>query len=485
MEWYTITLGWNGTRDNVVAVAHPSKAFFMTFVFKFKSCTRNIFIYFEGRGHYLFASLSPFWRNCCDSIESKRYPGRIEIIACIQNRAAVQIADHISLYQPNDISSRQMISSVPFLCLMLLLGLDAVSPSATSDGTVNQLGVASASYLRGSLGEGSNNAIVPARSTLDTPPSPRLLSIIKYHGADVTEDSTSITIPLRVFLSNTPRILEDVSKFEQAVVDFISVNSNEASLLKDGVVRFISASVLDQRLIWEEDTSSIGLEVHFQADASVPNDIHRNKLKKATQKLLYTRSDVFQAYLEKSPKGIAENDEAESVALTWSVPPPVGFATTAIGLCGIVASVGYLFWKMRTNQPAVREETKPAPQPTEINSKPTLETSESFANDSYLDHSLTFPMQYHESPAEEWDDVSGPDDITDDGSFNASVAFCPSVLQRGHELSAFRANIADNTDSDSEDEEDDVDASVGKFRSPPLSPEALQEFDMALRRAEF
>jgi len=24
MEWYTITLGWNGTRDNVVAVAHLS-----------------------------------------------------------------------------------------------------------------------------------------------------------------------------------------------------------------------------------------------------------------------------------------------------------------------------------------------------------------------------------------------------------------------------------------------------------------------------
>jgi len=397
------------------------------------------------------------------------------------------ISAYISLYQPNDITSRQMISSVPFLCLMLLLGLDAVSPSATSDGKVNQLGVASASYLRGKLGEGSNNVIVPARSTLDTPPSSRLMSIIKYQGADVMEDSTSVTIPLRVFLSNTPRILEDVNKFEQAVVDFISANTNEASLLKDGVVRFISASVLDQRLIWEEDTSSIGLEVHFQVGASVPNDIHRNKLKKATQKLLYTRSDVFQAYLEQSPKGMAENDETESVALALPVRPPVGFATTAIGLCGIVASVGYLFWKMRTNQPTVREEAKPTPQPTEINSKPTLETSESFANDSYLDHSLTFPMQYHESPAEEWDDVSGPepDDITDDGSFNASVAFCPSVLQRGHELSAIRAYIADNTDSDSEDEDDDNDASAGKFRSPPLSPEALQEFDMALRRAEF
>jgi len=379
-----------------------------------------------------------------------------------------------------------MISSVPFLCLMLLLGLDAVSPSATSDGTVNQLGVASASYLRGKLVEGSNNVILAARSTLNTPPSPRLMSIIKYQGADVTEDnaytSTSVTIPLRVFLSSTPRILEDVNKFEQAVIDFISDYTNEASLLKDGVVRFISASVLDQRLIWEEDTSSIGLEVHFQVDASVPNDIHRNKLKKATQKLLYTRSDVFQAYLEKSPKGIAEN---ESVALAWPVRPSVGFATTAIGLCGIVASVGYLFWKMRSYQPTVKEEAKPTPQPTEINSKPTLETSESFANDSYLDHSLTFPMQYHESPVEEWDDVSGPDDITDDGSFNASVAFCPSVLQRGHELSAIRAYIADNTDSDSEDEDDDGDAPVGKFRSPPLSPEALQEFDMALRRAEF
>jgi hypothetical protein len=163
--------------------------------------------------------------------------------------------------------------------------------------------------------------------------------------------------------------------------------------------------------------------------------------------------------------------------------PPISFTAVAFGLCGIVCSIGYLFWKTKLNQPTVNEETKPNRDPTEINSKPTLETSESFADDSYLDHSLTFPMQYHANQSEEWDDISGPDDLrSDDGSFNASVVFCPSVLQRGNEMSAIRANIEDNTDSDSSDEDD---SSEGKFSSPPLSPEALQEFDMALRQAEF
>ena len=364
-------------------------------------------------------------------------------------------------WNENDhINNRKMIYSIPLLC-MLLPGIHAVSVSAASDEKVNQLGQASTSYLRGSLGE-SNSGLLPARSnTL------------------ITDDysPTSVTIPLHVHLSDTPRILEDVNRFEQAVIEFIS-----ASMPKDGFGRFMSASVLEQRLIWEEDTSSIGLKVYFQVDVFVSNDIHRNKLKRATQKLLNTRSDIFQAYLYKSSKGTADTDEEESIAMKLLLRPPISFAAVAFGLCGIVGSIGYLSWKTKVNQPTVNEETKTNHEPAEINSKPTLETSESFANDSYLDHSLTFPMQYHEKQPEEWDDISGPDDLTDDGSFNASVVFCPSVLQRGNELSAIRANIEDNTDSDSSDEDD---SSIGRFNSPPLSPEALQEFDMALRQAEF
>ena len=369
-----------------------------------------------------------------------------------------------------------MIYSIPLLCMLLHVG---ISTTVASDGKVNPLGIASTSYLRGSLGE-SNNGLLPARSK--TSISSRLMGIIKYNGEDITDDysPTPVAIPLHVHLSDTPRILEHVNRFEQAVIGFIS-----ASMPKDGFGEFMSASVLEQRLIWEEDTSSICLKVYFKVDAFVSNDIDRNKLKRATQKLLNTRSDIFQEYyLYKSSKDIADNDEAQSIAMNLSFRPPISFAAVAFGLCGIAGSIGYLYWKTTVNQPTVNDETKSNHNhdPTEINSKPTLETSESFANDSYLDHSLTFPMQYHEKQPEEWDDISGPDDLTDDGSFNASVVFCPSVLQRGNELSVIRANIEDNTDSDSSNEDD---SSVVKFRSPPLSPEALQEFDMALRQAEF
>lgn len=374
-----------------------------------------------------------------------------------------------------------MISSTPIFGLLMLIGLiAATSTAAASNDTVNHLGVSPTSNLRGSIG-GPFNVTVSAESPSNTSASARLSSIIKYHDADIADDlaSTSVIIPLHVFLSDTPRILDDVDRFEQAVASFLLDYTNKVSLAKDDAVE-----VLEQRLIWEEETSSIGLEVHFQVDASLSNDIPRNKLKRAIQKLLVTRSDIFQLYLDKSPGG---TDEAESKAMTLSLRPPISFATAALGLCGIVGCISYLLLKARINQSTVKEEAKSnsTTHPTEINSKPTLETSESFANDSYLDHSLTFPMQYHEKQPEEWDDISGPDNLTDDGSgsFSPSVAFCPSVLQRGHELSAIRANIEDNTDSDSSD--NDEDASVGKFSSPPLSPEALQEFDIALRRAEF
>lgn len=371
-----------------------------------------------------------------------------------------------------------MISSISILWMLLLLDLDAASSTAASVDALN-LGVSSTSNLRGS-NVGPYN--VTARSLSNTLDSARLSSVIKYPDADSTDDhaSTSVTIPLRVFLSDTPRILDDVKRFEQAVVAFLSDYTNKFSLEKDDAVK-----VLNQRLIWEEDTSSIGLEVHFQIDTSVSDDIPLNKLKRAMQKLLLTRGDIFKAYLDKLPSGIAETDEAESNAMKLLLGPPISFASAALGLCGIVGSISYLFWKKKVNESSVKEETKSKPmtQPTEINSKPTLETTESFANDSYLDHSLTFPMQYHAKQSEEWDDISLPDDLTSDGSgsFSPSVAFCPSVLQRSHELSAIRANIDDNTDSDSSDN----DESVGKYSSPPLSPEALQEFDIALRRAEF
>jgi len=374
---------------------------------------------------------------------------------------------------------------MPILCLLLLLlNLNAASSTVASDDTVNQyhLEVSTNSNLRGS--SGAYNVTVLAASPPNTSASARLSSIIKYHDADSRDDqaatSTSVTFPLHVFLSDTPRILDNVTRFERAVAAFLLDNTNKVSLAKDDAVQ-----VLEQRLIWEEDTSSIGLEVHFQVDASVSNDIPRNKLKRVIQKLLVTRSVIFQAYLDKTPSGITETDKAESNAMKLLRRLPISFASAVFGLCGIVGSISYLFWKTKVNQSSMKEVAKsnPMTQPTEINSKPTLETTDSFANDSYLDHSLTFPMQYHEKQPEEWDDISGPDDLTDDGSFSPSVTFCPSVLQRGHEMSAIRANIEDHTDSDSSDNDDD--ASEGKFSSPPLSPEALQEFDIALRRAEF
>ena len=247
-----------------------------------------------------------------------------------RNIIATLVVPHI-----NDMTFRKMIISIPFLCMLLLpVGIHAASTETESQ---LGLGVAPTSYLRGSLGE-SNNGLLPARS--NTSISSRLMSIIRYDGEDITDvhSPDSVTIPLHVFLSDTQRILEDTHTFEQSVVEFIS-----AGMPKDSYGSFTSASVLEQRLIWVEDTSSIGLEVYFQVDALVSIDIHRNKLKRAAQKLLNARSDMFKDYLYISSKEIAENDEEETIAMKLLLQPPISLAAVALGVCGIVCSIGYLF----------------------------------------------------------------------------------------------------------------------------------------------
>lgn len=347
-----------------------------------------------------------------------------------------------------------MISSVPRW--LLLIGTIV---SATTDGTMGHLGF---SHLRGNRNERL------ATPTLNTPATHRFLTVIEYRGSDVTTtDDTLVTISLQVFLPDTPRLLDDVTRFETAALSFIS--DNVVDDFPKGV-RFTSASVIEQRLTGERDTARIGLEVHFQVDASVSTDICKTNLERFTQSLLNKRNDVFKSYLMNSSKKIVSNDKTKLI----------GFAAATMGLCGMIATIGFLAWKIRKNKPSDRKELKKSP--SEINTKPTLESSESFADtDSYLDHSVTFPMsmQCREKKPEEWDDVSGPDDCSyDNGSFNASVVFCPSVEQRGNEAIA----LEDHTDSDSDDEYSDA---SGDFQSNPLSSESLQEFDMALRRAEF
>ena len=202
---------------------------------------------------------------------------------------------------------------------------------------------------------------------------------------------------------------------------------------------------------------------------------------------------MIRVYLEASQRDVTSNSGAASVAKTaWWATPQISIASIAAGSCGMAVSIGYLIWKvMKTSQlekSVEIEASKSKSQAEEINSKPTVETFESFVNDSYLENnSVTFPIRYREKEPEEWDDMSASrsDDLTtDDGSFNASVAFCPSVLEK--RLSSYNADIEDNSYSNNTGEDEDSNTSSMKsFHRIPLSPESLQEFDLALRQAEF
>jgi hypothetical protein len=364
--------------------------------------------------------------------------------------------------------------------LLVLLGA-IVSASAAKDGAVNRSG--KTYHLRGDLYK--PNALVAAKATsmFNSLTAPRFMSIIEYQGY---VDISLVTIPLHVFLSDRRRLLDNVPRFEEAVVTLISEIFGNIDIYEG--VRFTSASVIEQRLtILGYDTTSTGLEVHFEVNASVSNatktKIDQNKFKRDAQMLLNANDDVLKSYLEASLR-VSNTDMTKSIAMKLkSLRPQIGFGAAAIGTCGLICSFAFLIWQMRNSRAIMKKEELNS-KPTELNTKPTLQSccdSESFAdNDSYLDHSLTFPMPLgREKIAEEWDDVSGPGEYTDDdGSFHASFVFCPSVDQRN-----IRAAIEDNTDSDSED--DDGASVKGDVRSTPLSPEALREFDIAIRRAEF
>lgn len=359
--------------------------------------------------------------------------------------------------------------------LLVVLGAIVYASAAKDDSTMNRSG--ETYHLRGGIYK-PNDALVAAKATsmFNSLTAPRFMTIIEYQGY---VDISLVTIPLHVFFSDRRRLLDDVPRFEEAVVTLISEIFGNIDNYEG--VRFTSASVIEQRLtILGNDTTSTGLEVHFEVNASVSNvtKIDQNKFKRDAQKLLNVNTDVLKNYLETSLR-VSNSETTKSIAMKLkSLRPQIGFGTAAIGTCGLICSFAFLVWQMRNS----REELNS--KPTELNTKPTLQSccdSESFAdNDSYLDHSLTFPMPLgREKVAEEWDDVSGPGDYTDDdGSFHASFVFCPSVDQRD-----IRAAIEDNTDSDSED--DDGASVKGDVRSPPLSPEALKEFDQAIRRAEF
>lgn len=365
------------------------------------------------------------------------------------------------------------------ILLVLIIGAIIVSASATKDGAaMNRSG--KTYHLRGGLYNKPDDALVAA-NMFNSLTTPRFMSIIEYQGY---VDISLVTLPLHVFLSDRRRLLNDVPRFEEAVVTLISEIFDNIDSYEG--VRFTSASVIEQRLTILGNGTSAGLEVHFEVNASVSNTtkIDQHKLKRDTQKLLTANNDVLKIYLETSLR-VSNTDTTKSIAMKLkSLRPKIGFGAATIGTCGVICSFAFLVWQMRKSSRAIMKEELNS-KPTELNTKPTLQSccdSESFAdNDSYLDHSLTFPMPLgREKTPEEWDDVSGPGDYytDDDGSFHASFVFCPSIDQRD-----IRADIEDNTDSDSE--EDDGASVKGDVRSPPLSPEALREFDHAIRRAEF
>ncbi|KAL7531011.1 hypothetical protein ACHAXR_003806 [Thalassiosira sp. AJA248-18] len=293
------------------------------------------------------------------------------------------------------------------------------------------------------------------------------------------------TIELQVFLLDTSMLMDDQSRriFELTALNFIIDDIDQIDL---SISAISGIKVVDQRLTWSrlvEGKSTTGVEVYFDADATVSGDVTRHQCERALQVLFGSKANKFRKAFNDALYG--ESTEELKSPTEFSLEPmrvPLGLAAIA---AGCVSFVAILIMSVRyVNKKEMEEQ------------KDLSKTSIAEDNDIAAHGQRSFPVQEvasQQNSAERWlqDDSSESDAVLtfDDNSFNASLVFCPSVEKEQKDLcSIFEcdqsaiANMENETDSDGYETYEY--SPIRHGAKAKLTDEDLHDFDNEMRRAE-
>lgn len=151
------------------------------------------------------------------------------------------------------------------------------------------------------------------------------------------QPSNQFTITLHVFLVDTTVLMDDQSRsiFEATALNFIVDNIGKIDL----ALRSISdVKVVDQRLTWKrlETRSTTGIDVSFDADATVPGSVEELQLEAAIQLLFDSpKAKAFRRKFDLALLG-GPSDEPGTTSEFPLGPVPLGITITAAGCISFI-----------------------------------------------------------------------------------------------------------------------------------------------------
>ena len=153
------------------------------------------------------------------------------------------------------------------------------------------------------------------------------------------QPSNQFTITLHVFLVDTAALMDDQSRniFEATALNFIVDNIGKLDL----PLRSISdIKVVDQRLTWTrlEGESTTGIDVSFDADATVSDSVEELQLEAAIQLLFDSKGKAFRRRYDLALLG-GPSDEPETTSESISLEAmrvPLGLSITAAGALSFI-----------------------------------------------------------------------------------------------------------------------------------------------------
>ena len=169
------------------------------------------------------------------------------------------------------------------------------------------------------------------------PANTSALDLIEYQSA------LKYTVSLKVFLPDTSMLMDEESRqaFELAALTFIinRVNQIEVPIKVIGNI-----NVVDQRLTWSrlvDGKSATGVEVYFEVDSTVPEDVKKSECEEALQVLFDLKAKDFQKAFNLALYG-ERPEELEPPTTSFSLEPvrkPLGLGLTAVGCIRYVSTL--------------------------------------------------------------------------------------------------------------------------------------------------
>ena len=295
------------------------------------------------------------------------------------------------------------------------------------------------------------------------------------------------TVSLKVFLLDMAMLMDDESRrtFELTALKFIARGDFNVPLKSIGEI-----VVLDQRLTWSrlvDGKSSTGLEIYFQADATVTDEVSLEQTQQAIQWLFDSETDEFQRSFDLALEGEPMN-ESEPQPTTMF---PLESARVTLGLASAIAGcVSFLFIVFCSACYIHKKEKEQLEEEKELSK--TIDIPVSPVQQTRNVQQSSFPVQQISSKKASF--IDSDEDLTYDDDFDENMNSKSLLVKENKDVTAFfesvdqSAIVADielATDSDEGDEESDIYgySPIQRVKGT-LTMDDLNEFDNEVRRAE-